>query len=83
MDSQCYCPELSFLIIILWLIGDLRLNEGTNISFSLTNTGDSTAEFIITISDGDTTIDVQTGFLQAGQIYEAVVMVTPDSLKSV
>lgn len=68
---------------VLPVLGDLRLNEGTNISFSLTNTGDSTAEFIITISDGDTTIDVQTGFLQAGQIYEAVVMVTPDSLKSV
>lgn len=68
---------------VLPVLGALRLNEGTNISFSLTNTGDSTAEFIITISDGDTTIDVQTGILKTGQIYEAVVMVTPDSLKSV
>lgn len=65
------------------ILGYLRLNEGTNISFSLTNNGDSTADFIITISDGSTNIDVQTGILESGQIYQAVVMVTPDSLKSV
>ncbi|XP_078333516.1 von Willebrand factor A domain-containing protein 7-like isoform X2 [Crassostrea virginica] len=63
--------------------GDLRMNEQTNISFSLTNTGDSTEDFIVTISKGKESVDVQTGRLEAGQVYNAVVGVTPDSLNSI
>ena len=58
------------------------MNEQTNISFSLTNTGDSTEDFIVTISKGKESVDVQTGRLEAGQVYNAVVGVTPDSLNS-
>ena len=58
------------------------MNEQTNISFSLTNTGDSIEDFIVTISKGKESVDVQTGRLEAGQVYNAVVGVTPDSLNS-
>ena len=58
------------------------MNEQTNISFSLTNTGDSTEDFTVTISNGKESVDVQTGRLEAGQVYNAVVGITPDSLNS-
>ncbi|XP_061178318.1 uncharacterized protein LOC133186947 [Saccostrea echinata] len=65
------------------VLGQLRLNESTNISFSLTNTGDSTVNFMITVSNGKTNITVQPGNLSSGEVYNAVAMLTPDSLQPV
>ena len=67
---------------LLLFVGDLRLYETSNISFSLTNTGDSSVEFNIAISDGHVDISVQTGSLDSGEIYNGVVMVTPTSLQT-
>ncbi|XP_062573736.1 von Willebrand factor A domain-containing protein 7-like [Saccostrea cucullata] len=65
------------------VLGQLRLNESTNITFTLTNTGDSSVNFMITVSNGKTNITVQPGNLSAGEIYTAVAMVTPDSLQPI
>ncbi|XP_062573737.1 von Willebrand factor A domain-containing protein 7-like [Saccostrea cucullata] len=65
------------------ILGQLRLNGSTNITFTLTNTGDSTVIFMITVSNGKTNITVQPGNLSAGEKYSAIVMVTPDSLQPV
>lgn len=67
---------------LLLFVGDLRLYETSNISFSLTNTGDSSVEFNIAISDGHVDISVQTGSLDSGEIYNGVVMLTPTSLQT-
>ena len=67
---------------LLLFVGDLRLYETSNISFSLTNTGDSSVEFNIAISDGHVDISVQTGSLDSGEIYNGIVMVTPTSLQT-
>ncbi|XP_078333510.1 uncharacterized protein LOC111100854 isoform X2 [Crassostrea virginica] len=73
---------VSVQLNIIPLLGDLRLYETSNISFSLTNTGDSSVEFNIAISDGHVDISVQTGSLDSGEIYNGVVMVTPTSLQT-
>lgn len=69
-------------IVSDFVVGDLRLYETSNISFSLTNTGDSSVEFNITISDGHVDMSVQTGSLDSGEVYNGVVMVTPTSLQT-
>ncbi|XP_055995684.1 uncharacterized protein LOC125647200 isoform X2 [Ostrea edulis] len=65
------------------VLGDLRLGESRNISFSLENTGDSTSRFIIAVSNDKSNISVQSDVLGAGEIYNAVVMVTPETLQPI
>lgn len=62
--------------------GNLRLNEASNISFSLTNTGESLIVFVITISDGNTDVKVQRDSLYGGDVYNDVVEVIPNSLQT-
>lgn len=62
--------------------GNLRLNEASNISFSLTNTGESLIVFVITISDGNTDVKVQQDSLYGGDVYTDVVEVIPNSLQT-
>lgn len=62
--------------------GNLRLNEASNISFSLTNTGESLIVFVITISDGNTDVKVQRDSLYGGDVYTDVVKVIPNSLQT-
>lgn len=67
--------------VFCYFKGDLRLGESRNISFSLENTGDSTSRFIIAVSNDKSNISVQSDVLGAGEIYNAVVMVTPETLQ--
>ncbi|XP_034329464.2 uncharacterized protein [Magallana gigas] len=64
-------------------LGDLRLNETSNISFSLTNTGESLIVFVITISDGNTDLKIQQDSLYGGDVYSDVVEVIPNSLQTI
>jgi hypothetical protein len=59
--------------------GDLRLRESRNISFSLTNYGDSASRFTIVVSDGYRNISVQSDNLEVGEVYNGVVLVTPQT----
>ena len=70
------------IIVSYFVVDDLRLYETSNISFSLTNTGDSSVEFNITFSDGHVDMSVQTGSLDSGEVCNGVVMVTPTSLQT-
>lgn len=62
--------------------GNLRLHEASNISFSLTNTGESLIVFVITISDGNTDVKVQRDSLYGGDVHTDVVEVIPNSLQT-
>lgn len=62
--------------------GDLRLNEASNISFSLTNTGENLIVFVITIFDGNTDVKIQRDSLYSGDVYTDVVEVIPNSLQT-
>lgn len=62
--------------------GDLRLNEASNISFSLASSGESLIVFVITISDGNTDVKVQRDSLYGGDVYTDVVEIIPNSLQT-
>lgn len=64
------------------LLRNLRLHDASNITFSLTNTGESLLDFVITISDGYSDVSVQRGSLDGGKVYDGMVTITPTSLQT-
>ncbi|XP_062573733.1 von Willebrand factor A domain-containing protein 7-like [Saccostrea cucullata] len=76
---------VSIQLRILPVLGDLRLNEGRNISFTLINTGNTTVNFKITVLNkkSTTNISVQSKSLDAGEIYSGAVSITPRSLNTI
>lgn len=78
-----YIMPVSIQLRISPLLRDLRLHESSNISFSLTNTGESLLDFVITISGGFSDVIVQRGSLDGGAVYDGEVAITPTSLKTI
>ena len=66
----------------LYFLGDLRLYEASNISFLLTNTGDVSVQFVVTISNGTADVSIQKGNLDGKEIYNGLVTITPNSLET-
>lgn len=64
------------------LLGDLRLHDASNITFSLTNIGEDLLDFVITITDGYSDISVQRGSLDGGKVYGGIITITPTSLQT-
>nr|XP_022288711.1 von Willebrand factor A domain-containing protein 7-like [Crassostrea virginica] len=73
---------VSVQLHIVPLFGDLRLYEASNISFLLTNTGDVSVQFVVTISNGTADVSIQKGNLDGKEIYNGLVTITPNSLET-